>query len=142
LKQKKKWIKRASITITHIKFTTIGICTSISKKHAINNIPDDATGRVQKAPVFLFALCKKNDYEKTCTKKHARKNTKNMYKKHVRKNNRFFLCFYFFSSAENNREKQGYRKNKGAENKSTEKTNVQKKTIGRKKHDPKKHFTI
>lgn len=54
-----------------------------------------------------------------------------MHKKHARKNNRFFiLCFYFFSRAENNREKQEHRKNKP----------VQKTTA--KKHDPKKHFTI
>ncbi len=65
----------------------------------------------------------------------------------------FILCFYFFSRAENNREKQAYRKNKPvqkirAEKTSSPKTRVQKKQTYRKKqsaakkHDPKKHFTI
>lgn len=87
----------------------------------------------KKAPAFFICVMQKNDYEKTCTKKHEKHVQKTCTKKQP-----FFLCFYFFSSAENNREKQAYRKNKpvqktsrknnGRKQEHRKKTSVQKNT--------------
>jgi hypothetical protein len=68
----------------------------------------------------------KNKHEKQrCRKNKLAKNT-------GAENNGFILCFYFFSRAENNREKQAYRKNKPVQKiRAPRKTSVQKKTTAK-----------